>query len=100
MAVFRRQYPDGRVSKDWYIDYRIHGKRYKRRIGPNKKLAEQVLHDIALKLARGDHLGIHEERKVIFRGLREGIPCFCREYQGREHLCWKCAGDATPAMRL
>jgi hypothetical protein len=42
MGVFRRRYRDGRLSKDWYINYRIHGKQYKRRIGPNKKLAEQV----------------------------------------------------------
>jgi hypothetical protein len=66
MGVFQRRYPDGRVSKDWYIDYRVHGKHYKRKIGPNKKLAEQVLHDLELKLARGDHLGIHEARKILF----------------------------------
>jgi hypothetical protein len=57
MGVFRRQYPDGRLSKDWYIDYYINGKRYKRKIGPNKKLAEQVLMDIELKQAKGDHPG-------------------------------------------
>ncbi len=45
MGVFRRWYPDGQLSKDWYIDYRVNGKRYKRRIGPHKKLAEQVLMD-------------------------------------------------------
>ena len=25
MGVFRRRYPDGRLSKDWHIDYRIAG---------------------------------------------------------------------------
>jgi hypothetical protein len=25
MGVFRRRYPDGRVSKDWYINYRVNG---------------------------------------------------------------------------
>jgi integrase len=64
MAVFRRQYPDGRLSKDWYIDYRLNGKRYKRRIGPNKKLAEQVLMEIEVKKAKGEYLGVHEVKKI------------------------------------
>ena len=71
MGVFRRRYPDGRLSKDWYIDYRINGKRFKRRIGPNKKLAEQVLMDIELKRVKGDYLGIYEEK-------REHSPFFRR----------------------
>jgi integrase len=66
MGVFRRRYPDGRLSKDWYIDYRLNGRRFKRRIGPNKKLAEQVLMDIEVKQAKGDYLGIHEVKKVLF----------------------------------
>jgi integrase len=64
MGVFRRQYPDGRLSKDWYIDYRANGKRYKRRIGPNKKLAEQVLMDIEVKKAKGEYLGVHDVKKI------------------------------------
>jgi integrase len=66
MGVFRRRYPDGRVSKDWYIDYRIDGRRFKRRLGPNKKMAEQVLMDVEVKKAKGDYLGIHEVKKVLF----------------------------------
>jgi integrase len=66
MGVFRRRYPDGRVSKDWYIDYRINGRRFKRRIGPNKKVAEQVLMDVEVKKAKGDYLGIHEVKKILF----------------------------------
>jgi hypothetical protein len=61
------------VSKDWYIDYGIHGRRFKRRIGPNKKLAEQVLHDIELKQVKGEYLGISEEKKICFRSLRRNI---------------------------
>ncbi len=67
MGVFRRQYPDGRLSKDWSIDDQLNGKRYKRRIGPNKKLAEQVPMDIEVKKARGEYLGVHEVKKVLFR---------------------------------
>jgi integrase len=66
MGVFRRRYPDGRVSKDWYINYRVNGQQFKRRIGPNKKLAEQVLMDIEVKKAKKDFLGIHEAKKILF----------------------------------
>src|SRR5918995_6250917 len=66
MGVYKRRYPDGRLSKDWYINYRIHGKQYKQKIGPNKKLAEQVLMDIELKQAKGDYLGVYEEKKIPF----------------------------------
>jgi hypothetical protein len=60
MSAYKRPYKDGMLSQDWWINYRIHGKQHKRKIGPNKKLAEQILHDIALKARRGEYLGIHE----------------------------------------
>jgi integrase len=66
MSIYKRRYKDGTLSKDWWINYRIHGKQYKRKIGPNKKLAEQVLHDIELKALRGEYLGIHEAKKITF----------------------------------
>lgn len=73
MSVYKRRYKDGTLSKDWWINYRIHGKQYKRKIGPNKKLAEQILHDIELKALRGEYLGIHEAKKITFAD-------FLREY--------------------
>jgi integrase len=78
MGVFRRRYLDGRLSEDWYIDYRINGKRYKRRIGPNKKLAEQVLMDIEVKKAKGEHLGIHDEKMIKFADFAEEYLRFAR----------------------
>jgi integrase len=78
MGVFRRQYPDGRQSKDWYINYRVNGKRYKRRIGPNKKLAEQVLMDIEVKKAKGEHLGSHDEKEIMFVEFAEEYLRFAR----------------------
>jgi hypothetical protein len=71
MGVYKRRYPDGRLSKDWYINYRIHGKQYKQKIGPNKKLAEQVLMDIELKQAKGDYLGVYEGKKILFTDCLE-----------------------------
>jgi integrase len=57
-------FSDGRLSKDWYIDYRVNGKRCKRRIGPNKKLAQQVMMDVEVKKAKGEYLGVHEAKRI------------------------------------
>jgi hypothetical protein len=66
VGVFRRRYREGQLSKDWYLDYRVNGKRHKRRIGPNKKLADQVVMDIEAKKAKGEYLGVgvHEVKKI------------------------------------
>jgi hypothetical protein len=66
MCVCRRRYPDGRLSKDWDIDYRVNGKRYKRRIVPNKKLAEQVLMDTKVKKAKSEYLECMRSRRSLW----------------------------------
>jgi integrase len=78
MGVFRRRYPDGRLSNDWYIDYRINGRRFKRRIGSNKKLAEQVLMDVEVKRAKGEYLGVHEEKKILFGDFAQEYLTFAK----------------------
>src|SRR5687767_9562805 len=88
MGVFQRRYPDGRLSKDWYIDYRINGRRYKRKIGPNKKLAEQVLMDIEVKRAKGEYLGVHEIKKINFSDLLD------------EYLRWAQVNKGTKTYAL
>jgi integrase len=88
MGIFKRRYPDGRESTDWYIDYRINGKRFKRRIGPNKKLAEQVLMDIEVKRVKGEYLGVHETKKIAF-------PDFLKEY-----LQWAQVNKGTKTYAL
>jgi integrase len=88
MGVFRRQYPDGRLSKDWYIDYRVNGRRYKRRIGPNKKLAEQVLMDIEVRKAKGEYLGVHEIKKITVVNFLE------------EYLTWASVNKAANTYAL
>jgi hypothetical protein len=101
MGVFHRRYPNGRVSKDWYIDYRIHGKRYKRRIGLNKKLAEQVLMDIELKDVKGVYLGIHEERKIRFDDLHRNTshsPKAPKLPARMRAMCVRCNGSYARSM--
>jgi len=43
-------------GKNWYIDYRAYGKRYRETIGPNKKLADEVLHKRMVEIAEGKFL--------------------------------------------
>jgi len=64
MGVFKK-------GQNWYIDYYIKGRRKRRKIGPSKKLAEQVLKDVHVKMAKGEYLGVYDEKKVIVEELAE-----------------------------
>ena len=66
MAVFLK-------NEAWWIDTYIKGKRIRRKIGPDKETTELVEKDLQVKAARGEHLGIMEERKIRFED-------FAREY--------------------
>jgi integrase len=59
MAVFQK-------GKNWYIDYYDKGKRKRKKIGPSKKLALQILKDIEVKIVKKEYLGIVDEKKVLF----------------------------------
>jgi len=53
-------------GKNWYIDYYLKGRRKRRKIGPSKKLAQQVLQDVRVKIAKGEYLGVYDEKKILF----------------------------------
>ena len=55
-----------RKGKNWYIDYYIKGRRKRKKVGPSKKLAEQVLKDVHVKIVKGEFLGVYEEKKILF----------------------------------
>ena len=59
MPVFKRK-------NTYYIDFYHNGKRYRKRIGENKKNAEIKLKDIEVKLYKGEYLGITEIDKILF----------------------------------
>lgn len=59
MAIFKK-------GKNWYIDYYFKGKRKRKKIGPSRKLAEQVLKDVQIKIVKGEYLGVYEEKKILF----------------------------------
>jgi integrase len=69
MAVYRRKYPDGRLSEDWYVSWYVGGRQFKKKIGPNKRAATMFANDIELKRVRGELLGIREEKKILFPDL-------------------------------
>lgn len=54
-------------GKNWYVDYYLKGTRKRKKVGPSKKLAEQVLKDIHVKIAKEEYLGVFEEKKVLFQ---------------------------------
>lgn len=75
-------------GKTWYVDYRVAGKRIRRRIGPSKKVAELTLKSIEVRLSQND-LTIVREDKLLGTFLAEFMdycrtnnsPSTCRRYQ-------------------
>ncbi|MBU1355686.1 MAG: tyrosine-type recombinase/integrase [Candidatus Edwardsbacteria bacterium] len=64
MRIYQRK-------KVWYIDYIFQGRRFRKRIGSSKRVAELTLKDIELKIARKEHLGIQETNKILFEKYSE-----------------------------
>jgi hypothetical protein len=59
MGVFQKR-------KNWYIDYYLKGRRKRKQIGPSRKLAEQVLKDVLIKIIKKEYLGVLKEKKILF----------------------------------
>jgi len=56
-------------GNNWVIDYCFKGKRYRKKIGSSKKIADLTLKDIEVKIAKDEHLGIHETLKILFENF-------------------------------
>lgn len=56
-------------GKNWYIDFVRNGKRFRRKVGKSKKVAELTIKDIEVKIAKDEHLGIHEIPKILFENF-------------------------------
>ena len=70
-------------GKNWYIDYYVKGRRKRRKIGPSKKLAQQVLQDVRLKIAKGEYLGVYDERKIFFEDYAEQYLAFSKDNKAK-----------------
>lgn len=65
MGVFKRR-------NDFWIDYYDgDGRRHRRKISTQKTIAVLALKDIKVKIAKGEYLGIYEERKLPFKDFAQ-----------------------------
>jgi integrase len=64
MGVFRK-------CETWYIDYRVHGKRRREKIGPSKELAKRVLNKRLVAIAEGKFLDVKREKRCRFSEAAE-----------------------------
>ena len=65
MGVFKR-------NGNYWIDYYdAEGRRHRKKIGPQKGVAHIALKDVKVKIARGEYLGIYEEKKTFFKDFSE-----------------------------
>jgi integrase len=71
MGIFQK-------GKNWYIDYYYKGRRKRKKIGHSKKLALQVLQDVQLKIAKGEYLGIFDEKKIPFEEYTKQYLAFSK----------------------
>ena len=81
MAVFER-------NGAWWIDVRIKGRRVRRKIGPDQNVAELVVKDLEVRAAKGEYLGIIEDRKIRFG-----------EFALKEYLPWSQANKAASTYK-
>jgi integrase len=65
MGVYKR---DGNYWIDYYDG---DGRRHRKKIGPQKKVAKNALKDVQVKIAKGEYLGIFEEKKTLFKDFSE-----------------------------
>lgn len=60
-----------KIGKSWYVDYSYKGKRIRKCVGRSKKVADLVLKDIEVRIAKEKNLGIHESKKVLFEDFAD-----------------------------
>jgi len=60
MGVFKK-------GKNWWIDFYHQGKRFRRKVGPSKKVAEMALADVQVRIAKKEFLGIREPKRILFK---------------------------------
>jgi integrase len=65
MAVIKRN------GQYWIDYYDGDGRRHRKKIGPQKNVAKNALKDVQVKIAKGEYLGIYEERRTPFKVFGE-----------------------------
>ncbi len=62
MGVFKK-------GKNWYIDYYVHGRRKREKVGPNKRQALVVLQKRKVQVAERKFLDVQRHKKVKFEDM-------------------------------
>ena len=73
-AKRERRVNHGSFKRDgnyWIDYYDAEGRRHRKRIGPQKTVAQLALKDVKVKIAKGEYLGIYEEKKTLFKDFSE-----------------------------
>lgn len=53
-------------GQNWCLDYRYKSKRIRKVIGPHRDIAVLALKDIEVRIAKEEHLGVHEYPHIVF----------------------------------
>jgi len=84
-----RLYKRGKV---YYIDYRVDGKRIRRRIGSNRRLAEMTLKDIEIQIFRGE-LNPPKRKKPIKEFIVEFLDSYKATTKPRTYVRYRAVLD-------
>jgi integrase len=71
MAVFKK-------GRSWYIDYYLKGVRKRKKIGPSKHVAELALAQVQVKIAKGEYLGIYDDKRITLAQFSEEYLAYAR----------------------
>lgn len=56
----------------WWIDFKdVQGVRRRKKIGPNRRVAQEILNDALGKVARRQHLGVIDDSAISFEDFAE-----------------------------
>ena len=58
-------------GQNWYIDYRVGGKRMREMVGPSKKLAQEVLRKRKVQIAENKFLDIKRVPMIRFNDFAQ-----------------------------
>ena len=79
-------------GKIYYVDYRVDGKRIRKRVGSNKKLAEAVLKDIEVRIFKGE-LRPPKPRKQIEEFITEFLNSYEATTKPRTYTRYRAVMD-------
>jgi len=73
-------------GSEWYIDYYVHGRRKREKIGPSKILAINVLHKRKVEIAENRYLDIRKQDRISFEDFADD---FLNLYSKPNKKSWK-----------